>query len=181
MIPDKDPGAVSICPTPASRAAIAALSFASIPPFAIPCSMSDRASAVDGCRSAVAHRARYCKRRNGSETQGRDRGSRRRRRTNTHGARVFVRNHLSDIVKQPHWYKTRSLIKMEIRPANLTDIPALLDLINAYARQGIMLPRTEFEMAENIRDFIVASESPGGGRLVGGGALHFYTPFSGEV
>ena len=67
---------------------------------------------------------------------------------------------------------------LEIRKASLTDIPALLGLINAYASQGIMLPRTEFEMAENIRDFLAALEE---GRLVGCGALHFYTPTSGEV
>lgn len=67
---------------------------------------------------------------------------------------------------------------LEIRNALLTDIPALLDLINAYAVQGIMLPRTEFEMAENIRDFLVAFND---GRLVGCGALHFYTASSGEV
>jgi amino-acid N-acetyltransferase len=67
---------------------------------------------------------------------------------------------------------------IEIRPALLTDIPPLLDLINAYAAGGVMLPRTEFEMAENIRDFLVARED---GRLTGCGALHFYTPFSGEV
>ena len=67
---------------------------------------------------------------------------------------------------------------IEIRKAKLTDIPALLDLINAYASGGIMLPRTEFEMAENIRDFEVAIED---GELVGCGALHFYTPTSGEV
>ena len=66
----------------------------------------------------------------------------------------------------------------EIRKASLTDIPALLELINAYAADGIMLPRTEFEMAENIRDFIVAFDA---GRLVGCGALHFYTPTSGEI
>ncbi len=67
---------------------------------------------------------------------------------------------------------------IEIRPALLTDIPPLLDLINAYAAGGVMLPRTEFEMAENIRDFLVARED---GRLTGCGALHFYTPYSGEV
>lgn len=67
---------------------------------------------------------------------------------------------------------------LEIRNALLTDIPALLELINAYAVQGIMLPRTEFEMAENIRDFLVAFDD---GRLVGCGALHFYTASSGEV
>ena len=67
---------------------------------------------------------------------------------------------------------------LEIRKASLTDITALLGLINAYASQEIMLPRTEFEMAENIRDFLAAFED---GRLVGCGALHFYTPTSGEV
>src|SRR6202161_4971468 len=67
---------------------------------------------------------------------------------------------------------------LELRKASLTDIPALLELINAYAANGIMLPRTEFEMAENIRDFLVAFD---GGRLVGCGALHFYTAASGEV
>jgi len=67
---------------------------------------------------------------------------------------------------------------LDIHKASLTDIPALLGLINSYAANGIMLPRTEFEMAENIRDFLVAYDD---GRLVGTGALHFYTPTSGEV
>jgi amino-acid N-acetyltransferase len=66
----------------------------------------------------------------------------------------------------------------EIRKATLLDIKPLLELINAYATNGIMLPRTEFEMAENIRDFLVATED---GVLTGCGALHFYTPTSGEV
>jgi amino-acid N-acetyltransferase len=67
---------------------------------------------------------------------------------------------------------------IEIRDARLTDIAPLLELINSYAAGGVMLPRTEFEMAENIRDFKIAGDN---GRLVGCGALHFYTPFSGEV
>lgn len=65
-----------------------------------------------------------------------------------------------------------------IRKAALTDIPPLLSLINAYAAKGIMLPRTEFEMAENIRDFTVAFH---GDQIVACGALHFYTPTSAEV
>lgn len=66
----------------------------------------------------------------------------------------------------------------EIRKAYLSDIPSLLSLINSYASNGIMLPRTEFEMAENIRDFTVAVQD---GHLMGCGALHFYTSTSGEV
>ena len=41
--------------------------------------------------------------------------------------------------------------------------------------EGIMLPRTEFEMSENIRDFTVVYC---GTQLLGCGALHFYTPTS---
>ena len=64
------------------------------------------------------------------------------------------------------------------RKAAMQDIAPLLDLINAYAAKGIMLPRTEFEMSENIRDFTVALD---GDRLIGCGALHFYSPTMGEI
>lgn len=60
----------------------------------------------------------------------------------------------------------------------MRDIPALLELINGYAAQGIMLPRTEFEMAENIRDFTVVEANS---TLASCGALHFYTPTAAEV
>src|ERR1700724_4892466 len=68
--------------------------------------------------------------------------------------------------------------ELTVRKASMFDIPALLQLINNYAAQGIMLPRTEFELSENIRDFTVLYS---GFRLVACGALHFYTPTSGEV
>lgn len=64
------------------------------------------------------------------------------------------------------------------RKAVMSDIAPLLDLINGYAAQGIMLPRTEFELSENIRDFTVVTSS---GKLIGCGALHFYSPSVGEV
>ena len=67
---------------------------------------------------------------------------------------------------------------LELRKATMSDIHPLLDLINDYAAKGIMLPRTEFELSENIRDFTLAFS---GGRLAGCGALHFYSPVSGEV
>jgi amino-acid N-acetyltransferase len=67
---------------------------------------------------------------------------------------------------------------IDVRKASMQDIPALLELINGYAAKGIMLPRTEFEMSENMRDFMVAYA---GNQLVGCGALHFYSPTTGEV
>lgn len=65
-----------------------------------------------------------------------------------------------------------------VRKAAMSDIPGLLRLINSFAARGIMLPRTEFELAENIRDFTVACDAE---RLVACGALHFYTSRSAEV
>jgi amino-acid N-acetyltransferase len=67
---------------------------------------------------------------------------------------------------------------LEIRKARMSDVPALLELINGYAARGIMLPRTEFEISESVRDFSVALD---GGRLLASGALHFYSPTTGEI
>jgi len=60
----------------------------------------------------------------------------------------------------------------------MADIPAVLELINGFAARGIMLPRTEFEMAENLRDFTVVESQKG---LLGCAALHFYTPKAAEI
>jgi amino-acid N-acetyltransferase len=50
--------------------------------------------------------------------------------------------------------------------------------LRKVAARGIMLPRTELEISESIRDFSVAFA---GGCLVGCGALHFYSPAMGEI
>jgi amino-acid N-acetyltransferase len=60
----------------------------------------------------------------------------------------------------------------------MADIGPMLRMINDFAAKGIMLPRTEFEMAENLRDFSVATV---GGELAGCCALHFYTPEYAEI
>ena len=69
-------------------------------------------------------------------------------------------------------------VALAVRKASMRDIPAILALINAYAAEGVMLPRTEFELSENIRDFSCAYD---GQRLAGCAALHFYSPLSAEV
>jgi amino-acid N-acetyltransferase len=68
--------------------------------------------------------------------------------------------------------------ELTVRKAVMRDIAPILDLINGYAARGLMLPRTEFEMSENIRDFSVVAA---GGRVLGCGALHFYSPTMGEI
>jgi amino-acid N-acetyltransferase len=67
---------------------------------------------------------------------------------------------------------------LTVRKAVMRDIPAILELINGYAAGGIMLPRTEFEMSEAIRDFTVVTQ---GNLLLGCGALHFYSPTASEI
>ena len=67
---------------------------------------------------------------------------------------------------------------LTVRKAGMQDIQAILHIVNDYASMGIMLPRTEFEMSENIRDFSVICD---GERVIGCGALHFYSPTAAEV
>ena len=69
--------------------------------------------------------------------------------------------------------------RLTVRKAVMRDIAPILELINGYAAKGIMLPRTEFEMSEAIRDFTVVTDVSG--RLLGCGALHFYSPTVGEI
>lgn len=67
---------------------------------------------------------------------------------------------------------------LTVRKAVMHDIAPILQLINGYAARGVMLPRTEFEMSEAIRDFTVVSLD---GQLLGCGALHFYSPTTAEI
>ncbi len=73
---------------------------------------------------------------------------------------------------------TSKIKDVMVRGALLRDVSPVLRLINDYAAQGLMLPRTESELAENIRDFLVADS---GDEIVGCGALHFYGPASAEI
>ncbi len=56
-----------------------------------------------------------------------------------------------------------------IRKAAIPDIQACHELINAFARQDLMLPRSLSELYENVRDLFVCEEE---GRVVGCAALH---------
>ena len=65
-----------------------------------------------------------------------------------------------------------------LRKAKMSDIPRLIELINGFARDGTMLPRTEFELSECIRDFTILLAD---GVILGCGGLHFYGPTIAEV
>lgn len=51
-----------------------------------------------------------------------------------------------------------------IRPARVGDVPQISALINGYAAQGMMLPKTDAQLYNNVRDFVVADA---GGKIVG--------------
>jgi len=56
-----------------------------------------------------------------------------------------------------------------IRKATIDDIKDMQELINFYAKQDRMLPRSLNELYENIRDFFVYEEA---GKILGCCALH---------
>ncbi|WP_319586254.1 N-acetyltransferase [uncultured Desulfobulbus sp.] len=58
---------------------------------------------------------------------------------------------------------------MEIRKANVKDVPEMQALINQYADKGELLPRSLNQLYENLREFILMEED---GRIIGTCALH---------
>ncbi|MGG1516251.1 N-acetyltransferase [Paenibacillus oryzisoli] len=55
-----------------------------------------------------------------------------------------------------------------VRKASLDDVEKLYDIIQGYAKQGIMLPRSREMLQENIESFVVAEHE---GTLIGCGSL----------
>lgn len=66
-----------------------------------------------------------------------------------------------------------------IRAARRSDAEAIVVLVNGYAAEGIMLPRTLESVANAIDDFVVAVDRRG--KLLGCGALKEYSPSLAEV
>jgi amino-acid N-acetyltransferase len=56
-----------------------------------------------------------------------------------------------------------------IRKARIEDIKEIQEIINAFAKQDLMLPRSLNELYENLRDFWVAEDKK---KVVGCAALH---------
>jgi amino-acid N-acetyltransferase len=65
-----------------------------------------------------------------------------------------------------------------IRPANQSDVPAISALVNGFAAQNLMLPRSESQVWVALPDFVVAESD---GRLAGCGSLIALTPTLAEI
>lgn len=65
------------------------------------------------------------------------------------------------------------------RRARGTDVAAVADLINGFAAERVMLPKSAEAVAMAVDDFIVATDRHG--RLLGCGAVREYSPSLAEV
>ena len=68
--------------------------------------------------------------------------------------------------------------KVIIRRATLADVEEMHRLINQFANEGLMLPKSRNKLYQNIRDFFVAEED---GRFAGCCALHVIWKDLGEI
>ncbi len=62
--------------------------------------------------------------------------------------------------------------------ATLSEIPAMQKLVAAEVASGVILPRSDDELATNIRSYVLAKEA---GYLVGYTALHIHSPRMAEI
>ena len=67
---------------------------------------------------------------------------------------------------------------IELVKAKLSDIPAMQVLVLAEVKDGVILNRTEDEVATNIRSYVLAKE---GDKLVGYAALHIHSKRLAEI
>ncbi len=67
---------------------------------------------------------------------------------------------------------------IELVKAKLSDIPAMQAMVVSEVKDGIILNRTEDEVATNIRSYVLAKE---GNKLVGYTALHIHSKRLAEI
>ena len=67
---------------------------------------------------------------------------------------------------------------IELKKAKLSDIPSMQELIKKEVQEGIILKRSDDEVATNIRSYVLAYKD---NKLIGYGALHIHSPTLSEV
>lgn len=66
-----------------------------------------------------------------------------------------------------------------VRPARITDMLQVEPLINHFAAQNLMLPKTREQLVRLFREFVVAVDE--NGRLLGCGGLRIFSPTLAEI
>jgi amino-acid N-acetyltransferase len=70
------------------------------------------------------------------------------------------------------------VVAPDLRPAGLGDIESMSDMINRFAAQGLMLPKSTAELARTFREFVVLNGPDG---VVACAGLRVYTPQLAEI
>lgn len=79
---------------------------------------------------------------------------------------------------QPESTPPQAAIAPTVRPAAIGDVPIIHHLLEIYAQQGNLLPRTMSELYRHLRDFFVVELD---GKVVACGALEIFTEDLGEI
>ncbi|HEX2080675.1 MAG TPA: N-acetyltransferase [Longimicrobium sp.] len=66
-----------------------------------------------------------------------------------------------------------------IRPATIADMLQVEPLVNGFAAQNLMLPKTREQLVRLFREFVVAADEHG--RVVGCGGLRIFSPTLAEI
>jgi amino-acid N-acetyltransferase len=81
---------------------------------------------------------------------------------------------MSEHAQQMHSIEPVSDSRLVIRKARLADVGDMYRIVNHYAETQLMLPKTELQLYEHLRDYSVALDPDSPDRLIGCGALHIY-------
>jgi amino-acid N-acetyltransferase len=65
-------------------------------------------------------------------------------------------------------------LKTLVRKARLSDVAGMYRIINHYAEAQRMLPKTELQLYENLRDYSIVTDASSPDRVLACGALHIY-------
>ena len=68
---------------------------------------------------------------------------------------------------------------VSVRAARLEDVATMFELLDGYARIGLVLPRTIQDVYRNVREFVVAVDE--NDKVIGCGGLRVYSPVMGEI
>lgn len=79
---------------------------------------------------------------------------------------------------QPDLKQAAARVVPAVRPAAIGDVPEIHHLLDIYAAQGNLLPRTMNELYRHLRDFFVIEAD---GKVAACGALEIFTESLGEV
>jgi amino-acid N-acetyltransferase len=61
-----------------------------------------------------------------------------------------------------------------VQKAGLTDVNEMFRIINYYAEKQLMLPKTQLQLYENLRDYSIVTDESDPSQILACGALHIY-------